>query len=221
MAEIFLTSLVYIILILPFLFFLPKKDITYSKQNIFLVLVFVFLGEIIIHIETIFPFLSIGRFNWIGKISSALFALSVYYFFNKNFGQFRFVRWQQKNKVISRLGLFFGVILILSVLFFLLGTFYLNNFWNRDTVDFEDAVFTLFVPGIEEEIVYRGVLLGLLCASFKEIRLFNSKNFFHPGIWITGFLFGLAHGLKIGSSWQLQIDITEIVSSTVFSGSSP
>ena len=63
----------------------------------------------------------------------------------------------------------------------------------------ETIIFQLTMPGIDEEIAFRGIMLGLLIKILKP----SSKTFFHPAIIITSLLFGMAHGLFLNESYEL------------------
>ena len=67
---------------------------------------------------------------------------------------------------------------------------------------FEGLVFELTMPGYDEEIAFRGIMIGIL-----STLLIETKNIFkNPAIWITAILFGLVHALKFDGNWSLHID---------------
>ena len=55
----------------------------------------------------------------------------------------------------------------------------------------ETLLFQITMPGIDEEIMFRGILLGLMCSALRN----NNKAYKNPAIIINGILFGLAHSL--------------------------
>ncbi|MFD0994257.1 CPBP family intramembrane glutamic endopeptidase, partial [Tenacibaculum geojense] len=66
--------------------------------------------------------------------------------------------------------------------------------WNTETI-----LFQLTMPGIDEEIAFRGIMLGLLTKILKP----SSRTIFHPAILVTALLFGMAHGLFFNNSYEL------------------
>ncbi|BAV07056.1 CPBP family intramembrane glutamic endopeptidase [Filimonas lacunae] len=69
--------------------------------------------------------------------------------------------------------------------------------WDRETL-----LFQLLLPGIDEEMMFRGVLLGLLLTALKErIALIGS-----PAIGITAVLFGCSHAVTVGAHYSIHFD---------------
>ena len=58
--------------------------------------------------------------------------------------------------------------------------------FGKSEFDIETLLFQLTIPGIDEEIMYRGVLLGLLMSCIKDKRFFRN----YIGILIIAILFG-------------------------------
>jgi membrane protease YdiL (CAAX protease family) len=83
--------------------------------------------------------------------------------------------------------------------------------------DIENIFFQLTMPGIEEEIAYRGIMLGLLNKILTpKIKIFD-KSLGSPAIWITAILFGLSHGLFITDSFKIIFNYFPFLSA-IFSG---
>lgn len=58
------------------------------------------------------------------------------------------------------------------------------------------------MPGINQELIYHGLLLGLLNKIFeRKFRMFKT-NFGWSTI-ITSLIFGILHGFQIGDNFQL------------------
>jgi membrane protease YdiL (CAAX protease family) len=68
------------------------------------------------------------------------------------------------------------------------------------------------MPGIDEEIAFRGIMLGLLT---KMLRPNPKFTFFHPAILVTGLLFGLAHGLLLTKSFELSFKSGPFISTMI------
>jgi membrane protease YdiL (CAAX protease family) len=80
----------------------------------------------------------------------------------------------------------------------------------------EYLFFELSMPGLDEEIFFRGVGLTLLNRAFgKNQDLFGAKIGW--GLIIISLLFGLIHGVHLSDELRLKVDIFS-VSLTAFSG---
>jgi membrane protease YdiL (CAAX protease family) len=79
-------------------------------------------------------------------------------------------------------------------------------FYNQK-LNIETLLFQLTLPGIDEEIAYRGIILGLF-SSFMVNKISLWKiTIHHPSIWIVGTLFGLIHALQFNQEWELTFDL--------------
>jgi membrane protease YdiL (CAAX protease family) len=59
------------------------------------------------------------------------------------------------------------------------------------------------MPGIDEEIAYRGILLGLLVKILKPVIRIGKIGLGHPAVLTTALLFGLAHGFFLTGSYGI------------------
>ena len=72
---------------------------------------------------------------------------------------------------------------------------------NENEFKLETLLFQISMPGIDEEIMYRGVLLGLMCSALRM----GGAAWRNPAIIINGILFGLVHALSL-SNGTLQVN---------------
>jgi len=83
--------------------------------------------------------------------------------------------------------------------------------------DWEALYYQLTMPGLEEELAFRGIMLGLLAKILhQDIRLFGI-GFGSASMWATAILFGLAHGFTLSSNFELAFH-TEAFFSTLSLG---
>lgn len=76
--------------------------------------------------------------------------------------------------------------------------------------NFETFCYEATLPGISEEILFRGILLGLLNKVYiAKWTVMNTKIGW--GLIITSILFGLIHGLSLSSSWRLDFNSQKFV----------
>lgn len=74
--------------------------------------------------------------------------------------------------------------------------------FGKSKFNLETLAFQLTVPGIDEEIIFRGILLGLLMSSLKE----NIKFLGNPSVLLTGILFGLMHALTLKNDLSINFN---------------
>jgi membrane protease YdiL (CAAX protease family) len=73
-------------------------------------------------------------------------------------------------------------------------------------IDPETFLFQATLPGLQEELLFRGILLGLLNSVFLLPRLTILKTEFGLAAIITGILFGLVHGMNYGGDSSLSVN---------------
>ena len=147
--------------------------------------------------------------NWIGKTASLSWALI--FIFTNNILTKEDIGWTFKieNKRTIFLGI--GILLFVQIL---LQTLILGG--NGQFCDLETFFYQATMPGFAEEIVYRGIFLGLLNKIFLSKWTFLSVNF-GWGLILSSILFGLAHGLHIDQTWIFHFDFLIFIQ-TFFTG---
>jgi hypothetical protein len=137
-----------------------------------------------------------GSWNWTGKLFSILGSITFYYLFRDELAENNFLTMGQKrgSSKFTLIGTILLVVPSVLVAFFFSGEL---------SMDLETLGFQLTMPGIDEEIAYRGILLGLLASSLSDEVKLGRLNLKHPGIWVTSILFGLAHGLRFSGIIQM------------------
>ena len=197
--ELFLESLLHIVIILPLLLIFMKER---TKENYLRVLsivgcylVYYFALTLQYHFEC-FNIIN-GRWNWDGKIYGVICGVVAYFVFRRQFADNNFFTLKQnKEGLKSALKV---VIAILSIA--ILGGIVNDNDFNPETL-----LFQISMPGLDEEIMYRGVLLGLMCSALREC----GAAWRSPAVIINGVLFGLVHALFI-SDGALQFNPSNFI----------
>lgn len=198
MTKIIAENLLQLLIVMPIvLFTLQNKELETLKILIAFV-VFFLLNQILLYLPIIYPELRISNWNsnwnWTGKIyalTGAVFFLLIYRKFPlKDY----FLTFKQESKFLKNGAILITCILIIqSVLAFFTPNIPLN---------LETLFFQYTMPGIHEEIAYRGIMLGLLS------KILKSKNLIlNPSVWVTAILFGLAHGFSISDEFNIIFDI--------------
>jgi membrane protease YdiL (CAAX protease family) len=179
-----------LVYVLPFIFlFFERNRLNYYRIFIFL---FYYIIALLFLNRNIFPPFDIGKWyynwndKWIRKGASIIFSIICYFIFKKYFKKYNYIKIKQEWKNIK-------IILLVSFITIISNTTYSYYFSPKDTFNFEMLIFYLTIPGIDEEIMYRGILLGLLLSCLKK-KVYFVENI---GIIIIAILFGLIHALKI------------------------
>jgi membrane protease YdiL (CAAX protease family) len=197
----FLNSLLQVLIIaIAVILIRPKKD---GYTTYLLLFVAIFLIEDIISggAAGFAPFAKWGLHdNWIGKILALLFLLLVVYGFRFIAPKEAFVTFKTKASGSKQ------ILLLVIVYFFIRLGIYLFTQENKMAFHTEEVLFQATLPGIEEELLFRGILLGLLNKIFtrKRLRFFGVS--FGWGVILTSILFSLVHGLHFGNNMHLEIN---------------
>jgi hypothetical protein len=208
-----LTPLIWLLVILPLFIF---AFINVKKVNLKFLLFFIlyFLADCYLQ-QFSQRYLSLEflglKFTWIGKILSLVLALGIIFSVSKeDREQIGFT-----TKTNSGRQLKFGILLFLGFLFFDV-VFKLILFPKGGTFDFETFAFQATMPGLTEEIVFRGISLWLLDKAFLPKWDFKGIKF-GWGFLIVTLLFGIGHGVFLTEDYQFKFDIITIVYLTIIS----
>ncbi|PHQ57642.1 MAG: CPBP family intramembrane metalloprotease [Lutibacter sp.] len=210
MKKEIIESLIHIIAILPLLILCVKKENS-KRTKLIILFVLYFIGyQVLLRLPfyfSTFKFIN-GDWNWSGKLLAMTGSLIFYYLFKNNFRRHHFLTIKQDKKTLRRISI---VIAVISLIAIIEGFLFYNESWNLETVLFQSTL-----PGIDEEIAYRGIMLGILSSILLEkIQVF--KIYIHnPSIWIVGILFGLIHALRLNSEWELSFNILYFVQTFIF-----
>lgn len=71
--------------------------------------------------------------------------------------------------------------------------------------------FQFTMPGIDEELAFRGIMLGILSNTLRSKIHIGSINLGNPSLIITSILFGLGHSLKIDDIYNFHQNWFEFV----------
>jgi len=145
------------------------------------------------------------RWNWTGKCVAIGFCLFSYRLLpaslKKDVGL-----WQKPKHLDMRI----TVIIITGISFFAISSHILNQHCGH--INTEDLLFAATLPGLDEEFMFRGILLALLNQIFGKPLQIAGARFGLAGLPILLF-FGLAHGLdaySVGAT-TLEVLITTLV----------
>jgi membrane protease YdiL (CAAX protease family) len=170
-----------------------------SKDN-FLRVLFFALIYVIYQIALSLPSLSKSlnfiesSWNWEGKIFGILFGIICYFLFRKYFSDNDFFTFRQNQEGFRKaLAVAIFIVVLATTIAFLTG----SSKFNLETLAFQ-----LTMPGIDEEIMFRGILLGLLASSLKPKFAFLGN----PAVLLNAILFGLMHALTLDKNNSLDFE---------------
>ena len=115
-----------------------------------------------------------------------------------------FLTLKQNSKFLKKGALIISVLLFIRItLAFLLPTKPFSS---------ETLYFQFSLPGINEEIAYRGIMLGLL------VKVLNNSNnvFLNPSVWVTSILFGMGHGLSLSSDFHIVFKVQPFIRTLIY-----
>ncbi|MFK5893559.1 MAG: type II CAAX endopeptidase family protein [Pseudomonadota bacterium] len=203
MTNVILENFLQLIIISPILFFSLKKK---NKETFGILLAFVFiyfLDSILLELPRHYPALRIfhwdTHWNWNGKFYATIGSILFLVFYRKFKLADYFLTFKQ-NKQFAKT----GFLIVASILMIKSSVFYFYDTkmnWNLDTL-----LYQFSAPGINEEIIYRGIMLGLFTKVLKPKIMF-----LNPAIVITALLFGLTHGLSINDSFEINFALTSFL----------
>ena len=151
------------------------------------------------------------QWNWTGKAVSLLIALTFIFTF-KSFTPQQFGLTTKMNCTNVK-----PILLICAAYFLLRVLLYYAATKQADAFHTETILFQATIPGLEEEIVFRGILLMLLNHLFTKSKWTFAKVPFGWAAILTSILFGLTHGIFFDSSFHLQLNIFSFLR-TAFEG---
>jgi membrane protease YdiL (CAAX protease family) len=160
------------------------------------------------HVEIQFTFWK-TNWNWSGKIY-AIFGSVAFLILYRKFTLKDYFLTIKQNGNFLKIG-FLTIVSILAIQVILSLISNINKNWDLETLLFQ---FTL--PGIDEEIAYRGIMLGLLTKSLSNDIKFFGKTTINVSILTTAMLFGFAHSFHLDKSLDVIFKITPFIQSTIY-----
>lgn len=137
--------------------------------------------------------------NWSGKIYATIGSGLIYFIFKKDFKQTDLITLdQQPNSLPANLLLMLVILTANTMSAWLVG--------SKQAFNIEALAYQLTMPGIEEELLFRGILLSLLATMYPKPIGGKRWTMGYPSIWLTATLFGLVHGLQLTNNWFLTMN---------------
>lgn len=186
-TQFLLEPILHLVVILPLLLIFMKERTTKNYLRVLCIvgcyLIYYFALTLQYHFDC-FNIID-GSWNWDGKIYGIVCGIAMYFIFRRQFNENNFFTLKQNKEGIKSALKFVVVILSIAIL---------GGVVNEKEFNLETLLFQISMPGIDEEIMYRGVLLGLMCSALRT----GGAAWRSPAIIINAVLFGLVHSLTLG-----------------------
>ena len=126
--------------------------------------------------------------NWVGKVFTIIGTIAMLYFIPRVGFKAAGVIWAQKKGWLVP-------VLITGAITLSFGVFSSIYFAPSPNTTIENLAFQATLPGIDEELFFRGLLLLLAHQAFgKNMKVFGVETGW--GLWLVTIIFGLLHGLS-------------------------
>ncbi|CAM4118909.1 CPBP family intramembrane glutamic endopeptidase [Gillisia limnaea] len=142
--------------------------------------------------------------NWSGMILSLIFALIFIFYHSKQIREDIGFTTKFNIKTLK-----FGILIFTGFLIFDF-IFKMILFPKGGEFNLQQFLFQATLPGITEEIVFRGILLWILSKAFVPSKKVKGV-LFGWGFIIVTFLFAMAHGVVLTETMEFKVDIITIV----------
>lgn len=200
MLRVIAEHLLHFAIVLPIILLVMKDRKMENLKVLLAFSIFFMLNSTLLYLPIEYGELRLidGHWNWTGKIYAILGAIVFLMVYRKFELKDYFLTLKQDKKYAIR-----GII-ILSCIFliqFVLDVMYGGSKeWNSESI-----LYQLTMPGFNEEIAYRGIMLGLL------VRILKPNRFLHPAVLISSMLFGMGHGLLLDSNFELVVNMGPLI----------
>ena len=186
-TQFLLEPILHLVIILPLLLIFMKERTRVNYLRVLCIvgcyLIYYFALTLQYHFDC-FNIIG-GSWNWDGKIYGIVCGVAMYFIFRRQFNENNFFTLKQNKE---------GIKSALKVAVAILAIAILGGVVNEKEFNLETLLFQISMPGIDEEIMYRGVLLGLMCSALRA----GGAAWRSPAIIINAVLFGLVHSLTLG-----------------------
>ena len=203
MVELsFINPLLNIAVILPLLLLFMKERTRENYCRIFSIVLCYYICNLALTAQFHIDCLNIigGSWNWDGKIYGIIWGIVAYFIFRDQFSENKFFTFKQNRDGLKPA--IWAAVLVIGIPT-LLGTL------NTKEFNLETLLFQITMPGLDEEIMFRGVLLGLMCSCLRN----DGPTWRNPANLITSVLFGLVHALTVNN-----VSISFSISSFIWTG---
>ena len=200
MTTTLIENLIHILILTPFLVWGRQKNKTGDLKPIIYFVLIYFVTNLLLTSFSNVTFFQGQQWNWIGKglalIAGLIFIALIPTFNRTSFGITTKINWTETKPLLTFCFIYF---LIRVGLYATSSDATLN-------INPETTLYQATLPGLQEELLYRGILLGLLSSVFIHPSFKFLKVNFGLATVITSLLFGFAHGININENFSFSFN---------------
>jgi membrane protease YdiL (CAAX protease family) len=194
MMSTLLESLIHLIILTPLLVWAGQKNKTAGLRPIvYFALIYIVTNLLLASVSSV-SFFQGQQWNWLGKglalIAGLIFITIIPTFNRSSFGVTTKINWTETKPLLTVCFIYMLIRLGL----------YATSSDATFNIDPETILYQATLPGLQEELIYRGILLGLLSSAFTIPRFKFLKVNFGFATIITSLLFGFAHGITLNEN---------------------
>ena len=146
-----------------------------------------------------------GEWNWSGKIYGITGSILFLMLFRKELGDHNFITLSQRKTSLKPK-------LIITIIVFMVAVVLAVISIQKSGDRFEYYLFQFTMPGVDEELAFRGIMLGLLSNALRSKIYVKTTSLGNPALLITSILFGLGHSFQIDPDWCFHQNWVEFIS---------
>ena len=207
MAQIIFTSIINLVFTTPLIALALKHQDAKWKCIILFAAFYVVYSCLVFFPSWMSAFRIIeGEWNWSGKIYGIVGSILFLIFFRKELGDHNFITLRQRSTSSKP-------ILIITIIAFAVAVVLAALSINKSGERLEYYLFQFTMPGPDEELAYRGIILGLLSNALRPKMYIRNFSLGNPALLITSILFALGHSFQIDPEWCVHQNWVEFISS--------
>jgi len=197
-------SLLRLLILLPFFAVARNANKNGSLIPVWYSILIYLVCNILLYVTTVFSCFG-EQYNWTGKIAAFIVLVGCIYFVpgcdKKHSGFTLQMEWTGARPIL----------LICSAYLLVRVLLYWRSSEASATIHPESALFQATMPGLQEELLFRGILMGLLNQVLvKPVWKFAGSSFGWAAV-ITSILFGLEHGISLGAGFGIHINFFNFI----------
>lgn len=196
LTRYFLEALMQVGILVPFALLLQNAKDRRSILRIGLFAGIFIAYQLVLVLPRLIPSLDLfgSNWNWEGKLFGIVFGILCYLAFRPLFAEQDLVKVKQAEGAFrAPLAAAIAIVVLATAVAYATG---------KSEFSAETLLFQLTMPGFDEELMFRSVLLGLLLVSLRE-RLPVIGN---PAVLITAVLFGFMHALTLDKNLSVSFE---------------
>jgi uncharacterized protein len=195
------TLLLQLLVLTPFTILATRMNNGKTKPNLLFAAVLVFvITSVATDLLSPITFFEGQNWNWAGKAASLLIGL-VFIFIFKPFKLQQYGLTTKMELADTK-----PILLICAAYLLLRLTLFIAATKQPITFNTETILFQATLPGLAEEIIYRGILLALLNSIFIQPKWNFAKISFGWAAVLTSILFGLTHSILFDSNYSIHFN---------------